>query len=80
MITHTSGSHQIPSQKKTKSKLQIKKIAKNSNFAILQRTFHTTHVLKLLDTMHKYEMDPVGATEQTRDAGRTDRGTDGQKE
>ena len=31
MITHTSDSHQIPSQKKTKSKLQIQKnIAKNS--------------------------------------------------
>ena len=33
MITHTSDSHQIPSQNKTKSKLQIlKKIVKNSNF------------------------------------------------
>ena len=31
MITHTSDSHQIPSQNKTKSKLQ--KIAKNWNFA-----------------------------------------------
>ena len=32
MITHTSDSRQIPSQNKTKSKLQIyKKIAKNSN-------------------------------------------------
>ena len=30
MITHTSDSHQIPSQNKTKSKLQIWKIAKNS--------------------------------------------------
>ena len=32
--------------------------------------------------MYKYEMDPtrtVGATEQTRDAGRTDRQTDGVK-
>ena len=31
--------------------------------------------MKLLDKMYKYEMDPtrtVGATERTRDAGRTD--------
>ena len=31
MITHTSDSHQIPSQNKTKSKQQIKKNAKNAN-------------------------------------------------
>ena len=37
MITNTSDSHQIPSQNKTKSKLQIKKkTAKNTNFQILQ--------------------------------------------
>ena len=55
------------------------KIAKNSNFEILQETLHTTHLLKLLDKMYKYEMDPtrtVGATERTRDAGRTDGQTD----
>ena len=34
MITHTSDSYQIPSQNKTRSKLQIFKIVKNSNFAI----------------------------------------------
>ena len=42
---------------------------------ILQETSHATHLLKLLDKMHKYEMDPtktVGATERTQDAGRTD--------
>ena len=41
----------------------------------LQETLHATHLLKLLDKMNKYEMDPtrtVGAREQTRDAGRTD--------
>ena len=32
MITHTSDSLQIPSQNKTRSKLQILKIAKNPNF------------------------------------------------
>ena len=48
-------------------KIQIKTFAK--------KTLRTTHLLKLLDKMHKYEMDPartVGATERTRDAGRTD--------
>ena len=79
MITHTSDSHQIPSQNNTKSKLQILKIAKISNFEILPETLHATHFLKLLYKMHKYEMDPtrtVEATERTRDAGRTDGQTD----
>ena len=47
---------------------------------MLQKTSHATHLLKLLDKMYKYEMDPTrtgGATEWTRDAGRTDRQTDG---
>ena len=44
MITHTSDSHQIPSQNKTKSKLQIKQNAKNANFEILQDTVHATHI------------------------------------
>ena len=77
MITHTSDSRQngqVPSQKKTKSKFFFK-IAKMSNFEILQQTLHATHLLKLLDKMYKYEMDPtrtVGATERMGDAGRTD--------
>ena len=51
-------------------------MAQTSNFEILQET----HLLKLLDKMCKYEMDPirtVGTTEQTRDAGWTDGWTDG---
>ena len=54
---------------------KFKKIAKASNVEILQETLHATHLLKLLDKMYKYEMDPtrtVEATERTRDAGRTD--------
>ena len=39
MITHTCDSHHIPSQKKTKSKLQIFKIWNNSNFEILQEMY-----------------------------------------
>ena len=46
MVTHTSDSHQIQSQNETKSKLQIKKIAKNTNFEILQETLQVTHPLK----------------------------------
>ena len=54
---------------------------------ILQETLYVTHLLKLLDKMCEYDMDPtrtVGATERTRDAartdGRTDRQTDGRSE
>ena len=60
-----------------------KKTAKNSNFLMLQETLHETHLLKLPDKMYKYEMDPtrsVGAREQTRDAGQTDRRTDGRSD
>ena len=75
-------SHNIPSKKKTKSKLQIKKKVKNWKFEILQKILHATHLLKLLEKMYKHEMHPirtVGATERTRDAGRTDGQTDGVK-
>ena len=47
----------------------------------MQETLHAAHLLKLLDNMYKYEMDPtrtVGATERTRDVGWTDWRTDGQ--
>ena len=42
---------------------------------ILQWNLHRTHILKLLDKMYKYELDPtrtVGTTERTWDAGQTD--------
>ena len=72
----------IRSQVKTRQSQSYKflKIAKNAYFEILQETLHATHLLKLLDKMYKYEMDStrtVGATERTRDAGRTDGPTDG---
>ena len=60
----------MPKQDKVKQK-----IAKNSNFEIWQETPYATHLLKLLDKMYEYEMDPtrtVGTTEWTQDAGRTD--------
>ena len=47
----------------------------------LHERLHATHLLKMLDKIYKYEMDPtrtVGATERTRDVGQTDVGkTDG---
>ena len=49
----------------------------------MQKTLHATHLLKLLDKMHKYQMDPtrtVGPTERTRDAGQMNGRTDGQSE
>ena len=79
MITHTIESYWIPSQKMTKSKLQISKI--RQNFLILKRALHATHLLKLLDKMCKYEMDPMSIvedTERTRFCPQTDRRTDGQ--
>ena len=62
---------------------KFKKIAKNSNFKILQVTLHATHLLKLLRKMYKYEKDPTrtaGARERTQDAGRTDGQMDGRSE
>ena len=35
---------------------KFEKIAKNSNFKILQEILHATHLLKLLDKMFKYEI------------------------
>ena len=45
-----------------------------SNFLILKRALHATHLLKLLDKMCKYEMDPMSIVEDTD--GRTDGQTD----
>ena len=36
-----------------------------SNFRILKQTSHATHLLKLLDKMCKYEMDPMSIVEDT---------------
>ena len=44
------------------------------------KKLYPRHILKLLENIYKYEMDPtrtVGATERTRDAGRTDKRRDG---
>ena len=79
-----------PKSKEDKSQShKFKKIAKISNFWILKWALHATHLLKLLDKMCKYEMDPMSILEDTertrfcpqtdrRTDGRTDRRTDGQ--
>ena len=66
MITHTSDSHQIPSQNETKSRLQILKNCQKFKFFIFaKKTLHVTHLLKLLDKMCKYEMDQRSIVEDT---------------
>ena len=56
---------------------------KVTNFLILWTTLHATHLLKLLDKMCKYEMDPVSNvedTEWTQFCPQMDRRTDRQGE
>ena len=83
MITHTSDSHQIPSQNKTKSKLQILKNCQKFKFYFFCKKLYMQHTfwccLVRCINMIKYQMDPtrtVGATEWTWDAGRTEGRTD----
>ena len=55
--------------------------SEDSNFLILKRALHATHLLKLLDKMCKYEMDPMSIvedTERTWFCPQTDRQIDGQ--
>ena len=73
------GSH-IRSQVKTRQSQSYKFKKKLPKILILKFCKKlATHLLKLLDKMYKYAMDPtrtVGTTEPTRDTGRTDRRTD----
>ena len=66
-----------------KSKEDKVKVTNLKNSPKFQRDFklHATHLLKLLDKMCKYEMDPMSIvedTERTRFCPQTDRRTDGQ--
>ena len=65
MITHTIESYWILSQKKTSQSYKFKNFAKISNLLILKKALHATHLLKLLDKMCKYEMDPMSIIEVT---------------
>ena len=49
MITHTNDSYWIPSQNKTKSKLQILRICQNFIFFCFEKSLYATHLLNLLD-------------------------------
>ena len=64
MITHSIESYWIPSQKKTSESYKFKEFAKISNFLILKQTLHATHLLKSLNKMCKYEMDPTSIVEK----------------
>ena len=44
---------------------KFKEIVANSNFGIVQKAYHVTHLLNLFDTMCKYEMDPASIMEDT---------------
>ena len=62
---------------------KFEEFVKISNFQILKQTLQATHLLKLLDKMCKYEMDPTSIrddTKRTRCCPQTDRRTDGQGE
>ena len=59
-LRHTIGSYWIPSQS-----YKFKEFAKISNFLIFKQTLHWTHLLKLLDKMCKYKMDPANLVEDT---------------
>ena len=66
--------------KSKEDKVQVANFKNSPKFQTLQ-TLHMTHLLKLLDKMCKYEMDPtniVEDTERTRFCPQTDRRTDGQ--
>ena len=63
MITHTIESYWIPSQKMTKSKLQILKIRQNFKFLNFETDINATHLLKLLDKMCIYKMDLMSIVE-----------------
>ena len=73
MSTHSIDSHWIPSQKKTKSKLQISRICQNFNFRILTQILHATHLLKQIwNRSSKYYWKYRADTIQSID-GQTDK-------
>ena len=72
---NSSGTTTFTSEPKSKQdKVKVTNPKKLPKIQILQENLHVTYLLKLLDKMYKYKMDPtrtVRATERTRDAGRT---------
>ena len=69
-----------PKLKEDSQSYKFKDFAKISNLWILKQTLHATHLLKLLDKIWKYEMDPMSIvedTERTRFCPQTDKRMDG---
>ena len=74
MITHTIDQF-ILDPKTKQDKVKVKRIWEKFKFLNLKKNF--THLLKLLDKMCRYEMDPVSIvedTEQTRFCPQMDNG------
>ena len=72
-----------PKSKEGKVKVTNLKNLSRFYFLILKQTLQAIHILKLLDKLRKYEMDPtsiVGDTEWTRFCPQMDRRTDRQGE
>ena len=71
----------ILNPKSEEDKVKVTKLKNSPKFQIFKQTLHATHLLKLLDKMCKYEMDPMSIvedTERTRFCPQTDGQTDGQ--
>ena len=66
MITHTTESYWIPSQRRQRQSYKFKELAKISIFLILKQALHMTHLLELFDKMCKHEMDLIGIVEDTK--------------
>ena len=65
--------------KSKEDKVKVTNLKNSPKFQILKRALYMTHLLKLLDKMCKYEMDPMSIvkdTERTRFCPQTDRRTD----
>ena len=80
MITHTIESYWIPSEKKTKWKLQIWRICENFKLLNFEINVTCNTPLKMFDKMCQYEMHPtniVEDTERTWFCPQTDRWMDG---
>ena len=45
--------------------INFKNLPKNNILKILQKSFHGTHLLELLDMMYKHEIDPASIVEDT---------------
>ena len=82
VLTHWSSD-----PKSKEDKIKVTNFENLPKIQILQQTLHATHFLKLLDKMHKYEMDPASTVEdgertwfRPQTPGQTDERTARQRE